>query len=262
MCLTKPIRQQPLVSDSSVRPPGAAHTLCVLRKSYLLREKTADQVVSGLKLKLKTSPTKVRLVSLKKIWKQAGRSHERCDVDFAENADFAGFDLRNRTQLNGHSNTYKRGFPLACSMPYFNDVRITEMPKKSCQKSKKIVITSRRVGKVWKVPNSSASLVSVAQPKFPSVPGPCPFDLLDLREKGLGKLPAILEIVRSMDRFDRSFHRFSHWPSLACPATRWIVLTSLSGLQHVGFCERRQSWAVLKKSQWLTSSWTPSAIKQ
>ena len=142
------IRQQPLVSDSSVRTPGAAHALCVLRKSYLLREKTADQVVSGLKLKLKTSPTKVRLVSLKKIWKQAGRSHERCDVDFAESADFAAFDLRNRTQLNGHSNTYKRGFPLACSMPNFNDVRLTEMPKKRCQKSKKIVITSRRAGKV------------------------------------------------------------------------------------------------------------------
>ena len=49
-----------------MRPPGAAHTLCVLRKSYLLREKTADQVVNGLKLKLKTCPTKVRLVSLKK----------------------------------------------------------------------------------------------------------------------------------------------------------------------------------------------------
>ena len=37
------------MSDSSVRPPGAAHTLCVLRKSYLLHEKTADQVVSSLK---------------------------------------------------------------------------------------------------------------------------------------------------------------------------------------------------------------------
>ena len=131
------IRQQPLVSDSSVRPPGAARTLCVLRKSYLLREKTADQVVSGLKLKLKTSPTKVRLVSLKKSWKQAGRSHVRCDVDFAESADFAEFDLRNGTQLNGHSNTCKRGFPLACSMPNFNDVRLKEMPKKRCQKSKK-----------------------------------------------------------------------------------------------------------------------------
>ena len=165
------IRQQPLVSDSSVRPPGAAHTLCVLRKSYLLREKTADQVVSGLKLKLKTSPTKVRLVSLKKSWKQAGRSHERRDVDFAESADFAEFDLRNRTQLNGHSNTYKRGFPLACSMPNFNDVRLKEMPKKRCQKSKKIVITLRRAGKVWKVPNSSASLVSDPRPKFPSVRG-------------------------------------------------------------------------------------------
>ena len=131
------IRQQPLVSDSSVRPPGAAHTLCVLRKSYLLREKTADQVVSGLKLKLKTSPTKVRLVSLKKSWKQAGRSHERRDVDFAESADFAEFDLRNRTQLNGHSNTHKRGFPLACSMPNFNDVRLKEMPKKGAKNRKK-----------------------------------------------------------------------------------------------------------------------------
>ena len=131
------IRQQPLVSDSSVRPPGAAHTLCVLRKSYLLREKTADQVVSGLKLKLKTSPTKVRLVSLKKSWKQAGRSHERRDVDFAESADFAEFDLRNRTQLNGHSNTYKKGFPLACSMPNFNDVRLKEMPKKGAKNRKK-----------------------------------------------------------------------------------------------------------------------------
>ena len=97
---------------------------------YLLREKTADQVVSGLKLKLKTSPTKVRLVSLKKSWKQAGRSHERRDVDFAESADFAEFDLRNRTQLNGHSNTYKRGFPLACSMPNCNDVRLKRNAKK------------------------------------------------------------------------------------------------------------------------------------
>ena len=51
-------------------------------------------------------------------------------------------------------------------------------------------------------------------------PGPHHFDLLDLREEGLGKLPAILEIVRSMDRFDRSFHRFSPRLSLACPATR------------------------------------------
>ena len=42
-----------------------------------------------------------------------------------------------------------------------------------------------------------------------SNPGPHHFNLLDLREEGLGKLPAILEIVRSMDRFDRSFHRFS-----------------------------------------------------
>ena len=57
--------------------------------------------------------------------------------------------------------------------------------------------------------------------------GPHHFDLLNLREEGLGKLPAILEIVRSMDRFDHSFHRFSLWPSLACPATRWVVLTSL-----------------------------------
>ena len=64
-----------------------------------------------------------------------------------------------------------------------------------------------------------------------------------------GKLPAILEIVRSMDRFDRSFHRFSLWLSLACPATRWVVLTSLTywwyWLQHAGFCEHRQSRAVL-----------------
>ena len=42
-----------------------------------------------------------------------------------------------------------------------------------------------------------------------SNPGPYHFDLLDFREKDLGKLPAILEFVRSMDRFDRSFHRFS-----------------------------------------------------
>ena len=41
-----------------------------------------------------------------------------------------------------------------------------------------------------------------------SNPGPYHFDLLDLREKDLGKLPAILEIVRSMDRFDCSFHCF------------------------------------------------------
>ena len=96
--------------------------------------------------------------------------------------------------------------------------------------------------------------------------------VLDLREEGLGKLPAILEIVRSMDRFDRSFHRFSLWLSLACPATRWVVLTSLTycwyWLQHVGFCEHRQTRAVLnvlnmlKKSHRLTSSRTPSAIKQ
>ena len=99
-------------------------------------KKTANQVVSGLKLKLKTSPTKVRLVSLKKSWKQAGRSLERRDVDFAESADFAEYDLRNRTQLNGHSNMYKRGFPLACSMPNFNDVRLKEMPKKGAKNRK------------------------------------------------------------------------------------------------------------------------------
>ena len=131
------IRQEMLVNDSSVRPPGAAPTLCVLRKSYLPCEKTANQVVSGLKLKLKTSPTKVRLVSLKKSWKRAGRSHERRDVDFAESADFAEFDLHNRTQLNGHSNMYKSGFPLACSMPNFNDVRLKEMPKKGAKNRKK-----------------------------------------------------------------------------------------------------------------------------
>ena len=55
-----------------------------------------------------------------------------------------------------------------------------------------------------------------------SNPGPYYFDLLDLREKGLGKLPTSLEVVRSMDRFDCSFHRFSFQPSLACPATRWV----------------------------------------
>ena len=42
-----------------------------------------------------------------------------------------------------------------------------------------------------------------------SNPGPYHFDLLDLREEGLGKLLAILEIVRSTDRFDPRFHRFS-----------------------------------------------------
>ena len=93
--------------------------------------------MSGHKLKLKSSPTKVRFVSLKKIWKQAGRSHERCDVDFAESADFAAFDLHSRTQLNGHSNTYKGGFPLACSMPNFNDVRLREMPKINAKSRKK-----------------------------------------------------------------------------------------------------------------------------
>ena len=50
-----------------------------------------------------------------------------------------------------------------------------------------------------------------------------------------------------MDRFDRSFHRFSLWLSLACPATRWVVLSSLTycwyWLQHVGFFEHRQSRA-------------------
>ena len=86
---------------------------------------------------LKTSPTKVRLVSLKKSWKQAGRSHKRRDFDFAESAAFAAFDLRNRTQLNGHSNTSKRGFPLACAMPNFNDVRLGEMQKKKLTKAEK-----------------------------------------------------------------------------------------------------------------------------
>ena len=88
-----------------------------------------------------------------------------------------------------------------------------------------------------------------------SNPGPHHFDLLDLREEGLGKLPAILEIVRSMDRFDCRFHRFSLWPSLACPATRWVVLTSLSGLQHVGFCEHRQSRALFNFSSRKVSDW-------
>ena len=104
-----------------------------LRKSYLLREKTADQVVRGLKVKLKTSPTKVRLASLKKIWKQADRRHERRDVAVAESADFAPFDLRNRTSLDGHSNTYRTGFHLAGSMPNSDDVRRREIPKKSLE---------------------------------------------------------------------------------------------------------------------------------
>ena len=54
-----------------------------------------------------------------------------------------------------------------------------------------------------------------------------------------------------MDRFDRSFHRFSLLPSLACPATRWVVLTSLSALQHVGFVSINKvelSWR--KVSDW------------
>ena len=137
MCLTKEFDS----SRSSVTHRCVRRVLLIPSASYAnpisFAKKTADQVVSGLKLKLKTSPTKVRLVSLKKIWKQAGRSHERCDVDFAESADFAAFNLRNRTQLNGHSNTYKRGFPLACSMPNFNDVRLTEMPKKKLPKIEK-----------------------------------------------------------------------------------------------------------------------------
>ena len=47
------------------------HTQRVFTRLYAnpisFTKKTADQVVRGLKLKLKTSPTKVRLASLKKI---------------------------------------------------------------------------------------------------------------------------------------------------------------------------------------------------
>ena len=113
-------------------------TCCIPSGSYgdPSSRKKGQSVWIGLNLELKTSPTKVRLVSLKRILKQAGRSHERRDVDFAERADFAAFDLRNQTQLNCHSNTYKRGFPLDCSMPNFNDVRLRET-QKWCQKSKK-----------------------------------------------------------------------------------------------------------------------------
>ena len=115
-----------------------------LRKSDLLREKTADQVVRGLKVKLKTSPTKVRLASLKKIWKQADRRHERRDVAVAESADFAAFDLCNRTSLDGHSNTCRTGFHLAGSMPNSDDVRRREIPKKIAKNRKNSAITSRR----------------------------------------------------------------------------------------------------------------------
>ena len=52
-------------------------------------------------------------------------------------------------------------------------------------------------------------------------------DSLDLHEKDLETLPPILEIVRSIDQFDSSFRHFSLWPSLAYPATRAVVLTSL-----------------------------------
>ena len=132
--------------------------------------------MSGLKLKLKTSPTKVRLVSLKKSWKQAGRSHERRDVDFAESAEFAVFDLCNlpcSISATEHSSmviqTHSKGDFPGLLHAKFQWCQTKRNAKKRGQKSKKIVITSRRAGKVWKVPNSSASLVSVARPKFPSV---------------------------------------------------------------------------------------------
>ena len=62
-----------------------------------------------------------------------------------------------------------------------------------------------------------------------------------------------------MDRFDRNFHRFSLWPSLACPATRWVVRTSLVYNLKVFVSIDKLSY--FEESQRSTSSRTPSAIK-
>ena len=112
MCLTKGFDS----SRSSVTQGCVRRVLLIPSASFAnpisFAKKRLISFVSGLKLKLKTSPTKVRLVSLKKSRKQAGRSHERRDFfDFAESADFAAFDLRNRTQLNSHSKV-KKGIKL------------------------------------------------------------------------------------------------------------------------------------------------------
>ena len=136
----RPVRRQTLVDVGAggvLLMPACCIPSASLRKSYLLLEKTANRVVRGLKLKLKTSPTKVRLASLKKIWKQAGRRHERRDGAVAESADFAAFDLRNRTSRDGYSNACRTGFHLSGSTPNSDDVRRREIPEKSCQKSKK-----------------------------------------------------------------------------------------------------------------------------
>ena len=125
---------------------GPRNTLVQKILEVYLRQKSRFWSVHAcLKLKLKTSPTKVRLASLKKISKRAGRRHERFDVAVAESADFASFDLRNRTSPDGHSNTYRTDFHLVGSMPKSDDVRRRQIPKKTCQKSKKnSAITSRR----------------------------------------------------------------------------------------------------------------------
>ena len=81
---------------------------------------------------------------------------------------------------------------------------------------------------------------ALCAPPLASNPGPHHFDLLDLREEGLWKLPAILEIVRSMDRFDRSFSPFF---TLTVARVRMpcyeMSRAYITGLQLVGFCEHR-----------------------
>ena len=71
------------------------------------------------------------------------------------------------------------------------------------------------------------------QVKLPlaSNPGPHHLDLLDLREEGLGKLPVILESVKSMDRFVSPFFTLSvtHVPCYD------MSRAYITGLQLVGF---------------------------
>ena len=136
------IRRQTLVDV------GAGRVLlmpacCIPSASYANPISLAIKRPIRLWVVLKTTPTKFRLAFLKKIWKQACRRHERRDVAFAESADFAAFDLLNRTSLDGHSNTYRKSFHLApFQIPMMSDEG--KFQKKVPKIEKNRAITSHR----------------------------------------------------------------------------------------------------------------------
>ena len=120
------------------------HLYASLRKSYLLREKTANKVVRGLKLKLKTSPTKFTLASLKKIWKQAGRRHKNATLSLPKVPTLPRSISATEHRYMPIQARTERGFIWRGprQIPMMSDEG--KFPKKDAKNRKNSAITSRR----------------------------------------------------------------------------------------------------------------------